>query len=163
MLEERASYAIKMILTAMKEIMVRDSYHILTQGKSKLKGSKLDKAIVAEMDHYFCDTDNAVSCCYQFEIIKKKKLLQFTRMTPYVVDFFESTTDFYTNLRSSVIAQVADSIKKEGKLKDKDKVEGKPKSIILREPEAQDHALPTDGHSVSDSKGRGRLSVQTRP
>ncbi|CAI2387611.1 unnamed protein product [Moneuplotes crassus] len=145
MLEERASYAIKMILTAMKEILVRDSYHILNPANSKLKGSKLDKTIVQEMDYYFCDADNAVSCCYKFEMVKKKKLLQFTRMTPYVVDFVETTTDFYTNFRNSVIAQVAESIKKEGKLKDKDNVEENLKLKITHYPQMVIlSAIPTD-------------------
>lgn len=135
MMEGRAAYAINMILLSIKEQLVRGSFHILTDGKNKLKGAKLDKAIQEKMDQYFWDADNAVSCYYEFEILKKGKSLKFTRMAPYVISFFENTTNFYTNFRNSVIAQVSESIKKEGKLKDKDNIQGMLAITIFRKPQ----------------------------
>jgi len=45
-------------------------------------------------------------------------------MNPYILELQEITTDFYENFRYSLIEQVKVGIKKEGKLKDKDKIEG---------------------------------------
>ena len=75
-------------------------------------------------------------------------------MQPYIVDLQEVTTDFYQNFKDSVIAQVHDGIKKEGKLKDKDKIKGKdphsklcslaiPLIIFYRKFEAKSKALST--------------------
>jgi len=52
-------------------------------------------------------------------------------MQPYIVDLQEVTTDFYQNFKDSVIAQVHDGVKKEGKLKDKDKIKGKDPHLKL--------------------------------
>lgn len=46
-------------------------------------------------------------------------------MNPYILELQETTTDFYTNFRTSLIEQLKEGIKKEGKLKDKDIIEGK--------------------------------------
>ncbi|CAI2360076.1 unnamed protein product [Moneuplotes crassus] len=113
MLQGRAAYALNMIITAMKEQMTKDSYNILAQRGDILTGSKLDQAVIEEMDQYFCDLDKAVSCCYQFTIKKDEGIKKFTKMTPYIIDFKETTTDFYTNVRNSVISQVAPAIKQE--------------------------------------------------
>mmetsp|Transcript_21447 Transcript_21447/g.19023 ORF Transcript_21447/g.19023 Transcript_21447/m.19023 type:complete len:143 (-) Transcript_21447:589-1017(-) len=55
--------------------------------------------------------------------MKKKKSMKFIRMSPYIVNLQEDTSDFYYNFKQSVISMVADSIKKEGKLKDKDNIQ----------------------------------------
>lgn len=61
MLEERAAYALNLILNAIKEEMVRGSWEILTNNKRKLKEANLSKAIKEEMNQYFCDIDRILS------------------------------------------------------------------------------------------------------
>ena len=61
MLEDRAAYAINLVLKAIKNMMVRHSYQQLTNTKNKLKGSKFEKAINEEQHLYFCDIDTAIS------------------------------------------------------------------------------------------------------
>ena len=120
----RVAYALNLIFNAIKEEMVREDWDILNQGKKKLKGLKLEKAIKENMNQYYWDIDKVISPCYEFLIEKKNKILTFTRMNPYILELQEITTDFYENFRYSLIEQVKVGIKKEGKLKDKDKIEG---------------------------------------
>ena len=49
----RVAYALNLIFNAIKEEMVREDWDILNQGKKKLKGLKLEKAIKENMNQYY--------------------------------------------------------------------------------------------------------------